>query len=825
MKLDELEPPVYFVDVLLPLALPKAFTYRLSKDEAERLAPGFRVVVPFGKQKLYTAIVARLHQVAPQTYEPKPIGMILDEVPSVTQTQLNFWAWMASYYMCSEGEVMRACLPATLLLESETIIVLQEAEESVLNELSDQQYLVYEALEKQALSLDEIAQITDRKRVMPLVVDMMQKGAVRIHQKIEEKFKPKKARFIRLHTDFDNEDKLQLLFDQLKKAPKQLEVIMCLFSLKSEKSEWHQVKDLKSHSSISSSAIKALIDKAILEENYQEISRELYSTKGILTNRKKLSEAQERAFLEIQNSLNKKSVVLFEGVTSSGKTEVYIDLIEKELSQAKQVLYLVPEIALTPQVVNRLIARFGDQVLVYHSKFSLHERTEVWQRVLHSDKQGQIIVGARSAVLLPFQDLGLIIVDEEHENSYKQFDPSPRYQARDSVIYLAKLLGAKVLLGSATPSMETAENVRNGKYGWVQLTERYGGVSLPSIELIDLREAQKKKQMSGMFSQTLVNAIKQTLDQKKQVILFQNRRGYAPILECTSCGHSPQCTQCDVTLTYHQSHQQLRCHYCSYHIPMPQQCHACGMPTLTTKGVGTQQIEEHVKEIFPEVNVGRMDWDSTRGKWGFDRIIDAFVKEELQVLVGTQMVVKGLDFKNVLLVGVINADHVLNFPDFRAHERSFQMLCQVAGRAGRSDRKGRVLMQTYQPDHPTLKQVLMHDFESLFETQKKERLQYRYPPYYRMIRITLKSRQYETINLAADWFVNVLKQSYAGTVLGPVFPLVARVRNQYHKQILIKVDHELSATTIKKILLKTFKSFQAIASFRSIRVNFDVDPY
>ena len=825
MKLDELEPPVYFVDVLLPLALPKAFTYRLSRDEAERLAPGFRIVVPFGKQKLYTAIVTRLHQVAPQTYEPKSIGMILDEVPCVTQTQLNFWAWMASYYMCSEGEVMRACLPATLLLESETIIVLQEVEESVLNELSDQQYLVYEALEKQALSLDEIAQITDRKRVMPLVVDMMQKGAVRIHQKIEEKFKPKKARFIRLHTDFDNEDKLQLLFDQLKKAPKQLEVIMCLFSLKSEKSEWHQVKDLKSHSSISSSAIRTLIDKAILEENYQEISRELYSTKGILTNSKKLSEAQERAFLEIQNSLNKKSVVLFEGVTSSGKTEVYIDLIEKELKQAKQVLYLVPEIALTPQVVNRLIARFGDQVLVYHSKFSLHERTEVWQRVLHSDKQGQIIVGARSAVLLPFQDLGLIIVDEEHENSYKQFDPSPRYQARDSVIYLAKLLGAKVLLGSATPSMETAENVRNGKYGWVQLTERYGGVSLPSIELIDLREAQKKKQMSGMFSLTLVNAIKQTLDQKKQVILFQNRRGYAPILECTSCGHSPQCTQCDVTLTYHQSHQQLRCHYCSYHIPMPQQCHACGMPTLTTKGVGTQQIEEHVKEIFPEVNVGRMDWDSTRGKWGFDRIIDAFVKEELQVLVGTQMVVKGLDFKNVLLVGVINADHVLNFPDFRAHERSFQMLCQVAGRAGRSDRKGRVLMQTYQPDHPTLKQVLMHDFESLFETQKKERLQYRYPPYYRMIRITLKSRQYETINLAADWFVNVLKQSYAGTVLGPVFPLVARVRNQYHKQILIKVDHELSATTIKKILLKTFKSFQAIASFRSIRVNFDVDPY
>jgi primosomal protein N' (replication factor Y) len=528
---------------------------------------------------------------------------------------------------------------------------------------------------------------------------------------------------------------------------------------------------------------------------------------------------------KIMISFKEKQVVLFEGVTSSGKTEVYIKLIEEQLGQNKQVLYLVPEISLTPQVVDRLMAYFGDQVLVYHSKFSIHERAEVWQQVLSASKQGQIIVGARSAVLLPFQNLGLVLVDEEHENSYKQFDPAPRYQARDSVIYLSKLLKANVLLGSATPSLETAENVRNGKYGWVQLTERYGGISLPKIELVDLKQAQKKKQMNGMFSHALIDAMRETFKENKQLILFQNRRGYAPILECTSCGHSPQCTQCDVTLTYHQTHQQLRCHYCSYHIAMPQQCHACGMHTLTTKGVGTQQIEEHVKAIFPEVKVGRMDWDSTRGKWGFDKIIDAFVKEEIQVLVGTQMVVKGLDFKNVLLVGVINADHILNFPDFRAHERSFQMLCQVAGRAGRSDRKGRVLMQTYQPEHPTLKQVVNHDFEDLFKAQKIERLQYHYPPYYRMIRITLKSRQYETINLAADWFTNVIKQSYKGTVLGPVFPAVARIRNQYHKQILIKVDHDLSSATVKALLLKTYKSFQAIASFRSTRVNFDVDPY
>jgi primosomal protein N' (replication factor Y) len=646
-----------------------------------------------------------------------------------------------------------------------------------------------------------------------------------IHQKIEEKFKPKKVRFIRLRREYEEEEHLQLLFDKLKRAPKQLEVILRIFSLKREKGTWHKVEDLKSHLGINSSPFKSLIDKQVLEESYQEISRVLYPIKESLSKKKQLSVAQHKAFLEIEKSLEEKQVVLFEGVTSSGKTEVYIDLIEKQLQQGKQVLYLVPEISLTPQVVDRLISRFGEQVLVYHSKFSIHERAEVWQKVLNSKSEGQVIVGARSAILLPFQDLGLVIVDEEHENSYKQFDPAPRYQARDSIIYLAKLLEANVLLGSATPSLESAENARNGKYGWVHLSERFGGVSLPKIELINLKEAQKKKQMRGMFSETLVGAMRETFAANKQVILFQNRRGYAPILECTSCGYSPQCTQCDVSLTYHQTHQQLRCHYCSYHIPKPQQCHACGMPTLTTKGVGTQQIEEHVKEIFPEVRVGRMDWDSTRGKWGFDKIIDAFVKEEIQVLVGTQMVVKGLDFKNVLLVGVINADHVLNFPDFRAHERSYQMLCQVAGRAGRSDKKGRVLMQTYQPEHPTLKQVIDHDFETLFNVQKKERIQYHYPPYFRMIRITLRCKQYDTINLAADWFANVVKQSYNGSVLGPAFPAVSRVRNQYQKQILIKMDHDLTPSRLKKLLLKTHKSFQAIASFRSTRINFDVDPY
>jgi len=825
MRDDGATSPLYYADVILPLALPKAFTYQLTPEEAAHLAPGYRVAVPFGKQKMYTAIIKHLHQVPPQTYDPKPLGMILDDSPSVTQIQLDFWSWMATYYMCSEGEVMRACLPAALMLESETCIVLQEVEEVVIEQLSDVEYLVYEALQKQTLSIEDITQITDRKRVMPLLVGMMQKGVLRIHQNIEEKFKPKKARFVRLVKAYASDQALQSLFDELKRAPKQAEVILKLISLSPKERLWQKVEEIKSQSEIKSSTIKTLIDKGVLEETHKEVLRELYPAQGLLDQSKELSEAQQQALDAIINAFKKQEVVLFEGVTSSGKTEVYIKLIEAQLEQKKQVLYLVPEISLTPQVVERLIARFGDRVLVYHSKFSIHERAEVWQQVLQPSREGQIIVGARSAVLLPFQKLGLVLVDEEHENSYKQFDPAPRYQARDSVIYLSKLLQAKVLLGSATPSIETAENVRRGKYGWVKLTQRYGGISLPQIELIDLKQAHKKKQMKGMFSKTLIKAMEETFQANKQLILFQNRRGYAPILECTSCGYSPQCTQCDVSLTYHQTHQELRCHYCSYHIAMPQQCHACGMPTLTTKGVGTQQIEEHVKAFFPEVKVGRMDWDSTRGKWGFDKIINAFVKEEIQVLVGTQMVVKGLDFKNVLLVGVINADHALNFPDFRAHERSYQMLCQVAGRAGRSDQKGRVLIQTYQPEHPTLKQVVAHDFESLFEVQKKERLQYRYPPYFRMIRITLKSRQYDAINIASDWFSNVFVQSYKGTVLGPVFPPVARIRNQYHKQLLIKVDHKLSATSVKALLLKTHKSFQAIASFRNTRVNFDVDPY
>lgn len=821
----ETKTPQYFIDALLPLALPKAYTYCITSKEKEFLGQGFRVAVPFGKQKIYTAIVSRIHQVAPQTYEPKSIVMIMDEAPVVTSTQLNFWKWMSSYYMCTQGEILRASLPAALMIESQSVLVKKEASKDQLNTLSDTQYLVYEALQKQSLTLDEISQITDLKRVMPLVLDMIDKNAAMIHQRLEEKFKPKKLRMIQLETSFQESKALESLLDNIARAPKQIDVLMTMLGQKKGLQEWIEVSKIKQQAQVNSSVIKTLIDKGVLKESYQEANRILIKHAQSEFKDKKLSDAQGRVLEDIKIELIKKEVVLFEGVTASGKTEVYIHLITEQIKAGKQVLYLLPEISLTSQIVSRLAARFGKQVLVYHSRYSIHERTEIWKQVLDGGSQGQIIVGARSAILLPFQNLGLVIVDEEHENSYKQFDPAPRYHARDSAIYLAKNVNARVVLGSATPSIETAENVRNGKYGWVKLTERYGGVSLPNIELVNLKEAYRKKKMSGMFSESLLDAIRTTLGEGKQVILFQNRRGYAPILECVSCGHAPQCTQCDVSLTYHQTQNQLRCHYCGYNIPMPTQCHACGMPTLTTKGVGTQQIQEQVQQLFPEVTVGRMDWDSTRGKWDFDKIIEAFDNGQIQILVGTQMVVKGLDFKNVLLVGVINADHVLNLPDFRAHERSYQMLCQVAGRAGRSDRKGIVLIQTFQPEHPTLKQVIDHDYSSLFQIQKREREQYHYPPYFRMIRITFKSRQYETVNMASDWFSNVIKQSYKGSVLGPEFPTIARVRNLYHKQLLVKIDHKLNTNEVKSLLARTYKSFQAIASFRSTRVNFDVDPY
>ena len=814
---------LFFIDVLLPLPLPKPFTYWVTEEEYNFLTPGFRVGVPFGKSKMYTGIVYAKHQVAPQTYEPKTIEVILDDHPVVTNEQIRLWEWMSAYYLCSMGSVLRAALPSALLLTSETLIRKNNEVEVKEDHLSDDEYLIYEALDKKTLTVDEIKKIVERKHIFPLIQSLLEKDLIQSYQELKEKFKPKRVRYVQIVEAYRADQKLEQLFEVLNKAPKQSALLLGIYSIEPRLEQWTKASLLLKQTGSTSAALKTLLDKGYVSESFFEEDRIPY-VPSTFKSEIKLSLKQKEAFDSLEKQFKNQDVVLLEGVTSSGKTEVYFDLMEQVLAKNKQVLYLLPEISLTSQMIHRLQDRFGSKVVVYHSKFSIHERVEVWNNIIKKQEKAQIVLGARSSVFLPFRDLGLIIVDEEHESSFKQFDPAPRYHARDTAIVLGKTQGAKVLLGSATPSIETRFNVERKKYGYAQLKARFGGILMPRIECIDLKEAHRKKEMTGFFSKELITAIKSVLENNKQVILFQNRRGYAPVMECFTCGHIPQCTNCDVTLTYHQYNQQLRCHYCGYHIAKPISCSACGSNSLNVKGMGTQQIEEQVNELFPEYQVARMDWDSTRGKRSFDNIIDSFTQGEVQILVGTQMLTKGLDFKNVALVGVLNADPLLNFPEFRAHERSFQMLSQVAGRSGRFKEQGQVLIQSYTPEHPVLLQVINNDYEKLFSTQLRERKEYQYPPFFRLIRITLKSKDYYQVDQASQWLVNALNLSLQGSVLGPVDPPIARVRNLYHKQLLIKFLDNASRNKIKEIVVSSLKSFEAIGAYRSIRVSIDVDP-
>ena len=813
----------FFIDVLLPLPLPKPFTYWVTEEEYNFLTPGFRVGVPFGKSKMYTGIVYAKHQVAPQTYEPKTIEVILDDHPVVTNEQIRLWEWMSAYYLCSMGSVLRAALPSALLLTSETLIRKNNEVEIKEDDLSDDEYLIYEALDKKTLTVDEIRKIVERKQIFPLIQSLLVKDLIQSYQELKEKFKPKRVRYVQIVEAYRADQKLEQLFEALNKAPRQSALLLGIYSIEPRLEHWTKASLLLKQTGSTSAALRTLLDKGYVSESFFEEDRIPY-VPSTFKSEIKLSLKQKEAFDSLEKQFKNQDVVLLEGVTSSGKTEVYFDLMEQVLAKNKQVLYLLPEISLTSQMIHRLQDRFGSKVVVYHSKFSIHERVEVWNNIIKKQEKAQIVLGARSSVFLPFRDLGLIIVDEEHESSFKQFDPAPRYHARDTAIVLGKTQGAKVLLGSATPSIETRFNVERKKYGYAQLKARFGGILMPRIECIDLKEAHRKKEMTGFFSKELITAIKSVLENNKQVILFQNRRGYAPVMECFTCGHIPQCTNCDVTLTYHQYNQQLRCHYCGYHIAKPISCSACGSNSLNVKGMGTQQIEEQVNELLPEYQVARMDWDSTRGKRSFDNIIDSFTQGEVQILVGTQMLTKGLDFKNVALVGVLNADPLLNFPEFRAHERSFQMLSQVAGRSGRFKEQGQVLIQSYTPEHPVLLQVINNDYEKLFSTQLRERKEYQYPPFFRLIRITLKSKDYYQVDQASQWLGNALNLSLQGSVLGPVDPSIARVRNLYHKQLLIKFLDNASRNKVKEIVVSSLKSFEAIGAYRSIRISIDVDP-
>ncbi|MCL4127475.1 UNVERIFIED_CONTAM: hypothetical protein GTU68_043157 [Idotea baltica] len=782
-----------------------------------------RVAVPFGKSKIYTAIVAEIHQKEPTAYQAKDIFQILDETPIITKTQLEHWQWLAKYYMCSLGEVLRSAIPSTFLLESETQVV-KNKNYTAEDDLTDDEFLIIEALDHQEiLPIQKIIAILDKKRVLPILNDLLKKNAIVLREEIIEQYKPKLIKYVRLNEHYNNQEELSNLLEQLSRANQQRNAVMTYFSLHAANKKPISQKKLKEAGKVSSAVIKALVDKEVFEiytiqtdrVNFQEATEKF----------KDLSTFQEECYVDINSNFTKHDVVLLHGITSSGKTEIYVKLIDEVLKKGKQVLYLVPEIALTTQLITRLQKYFGNKIAVFHSKYSLNERVEVWNNILQNSDKAQLILGARSSIFLPFSDLGLIIVDEEHETSYKQFDPAPRYHARDAAVVLANLHKAKVLLGSATPSLESYYNAEQKKYGLVELNRRFGNVQLPEIELVDIKEAYRKKRMTKHFSERLMVLINEALEEKEQIILFQNRRGYSPIVECKTCGVSPQCPNCDVSLTYHKFKGELQCHYCSYHRNMPHTCQACGSPTLDTKGFGTEQIELELQELFPNHKVGRMDLDTTRGKYGYHKIIEAFQSQEIDILVGTQMLSKGLDFDNVSLVGVLNADNMLNFPDFRAHEKSFQMLLQVSGRAGRAKKRGKVAIQTFNPYHQILQQVTTNDYTTMYKEQLYERHQYKYPPLLRMVKITLKHKDYIKVNSGADWLYKSLYNTFGTNILGPSSPAISRIRNQHIKTILIKLPQDKSINLSKAVIQKIKNSFQSIPDFRPIRFNVDVDSY
>ncbi len=816
---------MYFIDVILPIPLKQSFTYSVNKDEAAFLRAGMRVAVPFGKSKIYTAIVLQAHSTAPIGYETKSIDHILDQSPIITQIQLQHWQWMASYYMCSLGEVIKAALPSAFLLESETIVKLVPTEKRAESDLSDEEFLVYEALQHQSsLHINAIRSILDKKNVVSVIQSLIEKGVVQVEETVYEQYTPKLKRYVKLTSQYNSEEQLRDLLDALDRAPKQRAVLMNFFTLRSQSIKPISARRLQKKSNASSSAVKSLIDKGILEEYFIRKDRVEFTANTPPVNYT-LNEDQQKAYSEIRNLFQSKDVVLLHGVTSSGKTEIYAQLIQEVLTSGKQVLYMLPEIALTTQLIGRLQRYFGEKISVYHSKFSINERVEVWNNVLAQKDKARVVVGARSSLFLPFQDLGLVIVDEEHEPSFKQYNPAPRYNGRDSAVVLANLHKTKLIMGSATPSLESYYNAKNEKYGLVSLEKRFGNVPMPEIELVDIREKTKKKQMTGHFSDRLLEEIQEVLKNGEQAILFQNRRGFSPVVECTTCGVSPQCPNCDVSLTYHQKKNQLRCHYCGYHMAMMQSCIACGSQTLDTKGFGTEQIESELKALFPEQRIARMDLDTTKGKHGYSKLIEALENNEIDILVGTQMLAKGLDFRSIGLVGVMNADSLLHFPDFRAHERSFQLLLQVAGRAGRTKKTGKVLIQTYNPLHKILKQVSVNDYRGMAKEQLEERYKYKYPPFFRIIKLEFKDKSLLRVQRASAWFGQALESKFKENVLGPEAPPVGRIRNKFIYNVLVKIPRHQSLEATKEYITRVHRSFNSVKEFSTVRINIDVDSY
>jgi primosomal protein N' (replication factor Y) (superfamily II helicase) len=823
MSAESTERQTFFVNVVLPLAISKAYTYRVPQNLANNIAIGKRVVVQFGRNRVYTAIIFSISDKAPVGYEAKYILDVLDEFPIVTAQQLALWEWMSAYYLCTLGEVMQAALPSALKLASETKVILNPDTQYDKSTLTDKEFLLLDALEiHPVLAISEIVKILDQKTVFPILRALFDKGMITISEELTEKYRAKTKTYVQLNSFYADAANRRALFDLLERAPKQVDVLQAYLQLAKTQNEIAK-SDLLESSDASAATLQALVAKEVFTLVEQEVSR-LSGVEADLDAEFTLSTPQQEALNQLKASLQEKEVCLVHGVTASGKTEIYIRLIEEYLAKGKQVLYLLPEIGLTTQVIQRLQKIFGTKIGVYHSKFNDNERAEIWQKVLNGDYQ--IVLGARSAVFLPFNNLGLVVVDEEHENSFKQFDPAPRYHARDSAIFLASLFKAKVVLGSATPSFESYYNAKIGKYGLITLSERYGGVQLPDIQVVSIPDETKRKTMQSHFTSVLLSEIKGALARKEQIILFQNRRGYAPVLLCATCGYTPKCINCEVSLTYHKSSGKLHCHYCGYRQDTVPLCPACGSTKIEHKGFGTEKVEDELSLIFPEARIARMDVDATRTKYGFQQLISDFEDKKIDILVGTQMVAKGLDFANVSTIGILNADSMLNFPDFRAFERSYQLLAQVSGRAGRRDIRGKVLVQAHDIHHRVLQQVIDNDYEGLFQTELIERRNYKYPPLYRLISLCIKHKDPVKLNQIAEYVAALLRQQFGDRVLGPEAPFVNRIRNYYLQDILLKVEKEgLSAQKVKIALQQILQSFEQEVLSKGCIIQVDVDPY
>lgn len=814
-----------FVEVILPLAIAKNYTYRVPFEMNDMVAVGKRVVVQFGKSKLYTAIIAGITNQAPEKYEAKYLMDVLDDKPLVTEPQLRFWDWVANYYLCNVGEVMNAALPSALKLASETRIVLNKDYEIDRSILHDKEFLIVDALDLQPeLTVSDIVKLLGQKTVMPILKSMFEKNVISISESVSDRYKPRKRTYIKLNPIYYQQDQLKELFEILeKRAPKQADVLLAYINL-SRRAQKISKNDLIEASGASAAIIKSLIEKEILIGEDINVSRLYYENEDEPELSAVLSEEQDIALKSVREQFEHKDVVLLHGITSSGKTQLYIKLIEDALAQGKQVLYLLPEIALTTHVIERLRRYFGEDIGVYHSRFNDNERVEVWQKVL--DGSYKIVLGARSSVFLPFTNLGLIVVDEEHETSYKQFDPAPRYNARDASIYLAGVYQAKVLLGSATPSIESYFNAKTNKYGFAELRYRYGGVELPQIEVVNIAEELKRKTMQSHFSSVLMADIEEALTKKEQVILFQNRRGYAPVMICKTCAYTPKCINCDVSLTFHKSSGKMHCHYCGYKEDAPSTCPACGSAHLEYKGFGTEKVEDELSVLLPEARIMRMDLDTTRSKNAFQSILNDLEEKRIDILVGTQMVAKGLDFAEVTVIGIINADSLLKYPDFRANERSFQMLAQVSGRAGRRGKQGKVVIQTYDPDHRVIKQVIDNDYHDLYNNEISERKNFKYPPFYRMIQLDVKHKDPEKLFQQAEYLAAELRKHFGERVIGPEYPLISRIRNYYIKTIHLKFERDaVSLNKAKDAIRNIILQFQTTKLSTGSIVQPDVDPY